>query len=218
MKKIFLIVSLLCGFTSVSFAQVWAEIINSKDSVLGSNSDNHVKIHNMPDGGFVKISNGKVIRTLDGDFVLCRLGNSVSTDLEVIKDKTTIYKKTYKVIPSKYSNTMFNPPPKIKVTLGHLTKKSGLSPEDFNKALNEGLIIEDTSCVLISAIVSSTACVNGDMMHSEFKCDHKPVCSLQRLENYHFHKGDFVFIEDIKAHCPFSDVVVVEPITIKISN
>lgn len=176
---------------NVAVAQIWVESLSRTDTfaILGSGSDNHILIHNLPSGAIVSISIGTAIELGRNEYMLCRFGDcgqaKVSAKLSVRKNDSILFLKEYKITHTEPSGSIYNP--KLYIRLGHPRNSTDFRPgsdtirfEDFNAALNEGLFLSDTSFHLVGLMFGIDVCVDGDFYGTHeiglpVECGHLPL-------------------------------------------
>jgi hypothetical protein len=159
-----LLLGMLLTFPYLACCQIWVEITSRSDtfSILGSNSDNKVRIHNLPANAKVEVEYGKAIRIDGGNFVLCQFKNfSGNTNLLISQQDSIVFKRSFHVLPTRYSQSIYNPQPRLPIrnisSIRGLPASKTITPVALKNILKNGISIEEANCKVISANICGYA-------------------------------------------------------------
>lgn len=149
---------MLLTYPYLACCQIWVEITSRSDTfaILGSNSDNKVRIHNLPANAKVEVEHGKAIRIDRENFVLCQFKNfSGNTDLLISQQDSIVFKRSFHVLPTRYSQSIYNPQPRLPIrnisSIRGLPASKTITPVALKNILKNGISIEEANCKVISA-------------------------------------------------------------------
>ena len=227
MKYSLLLCLLILSRQSLS-AQIWAEIISRQDTfaLLGSGSDNKVRIHNLPAGAVVSIRGGAADHLSGEEYVLCRFHKSLYnnfTSLSVKVNNAVIYSKSYKIKNTRPSGSIYNPVLHILLSknlpdqsMDHDADVETMSYPDLKKVLlKKQLLLSDTACSI--SVMSFCVLPQGGDFIGPFLIDpHYLSCGyvspnavigvndrlIKYLDMYKIKARDRIFLNEIEATCP----------------
>ena len=157
--------SFACG-PGIASAQISVEITSRRDTLafVGSCTDTHVLIHNLPSKAVVSIDRGAVVHVRDSEYVLCRFGAATekyTLAILYIKYKgAIIFSKPYKIIHSEPTGSIYNPilhidyKNKLRTVPMGRGNASVISAADFKALITEGLTLSDTACKLTALVLT----------------------------------------------------------------